>query len=118
MVSGTRNDISRAVPQNRIVSEFLGPDWHLQDWMAHLGKRQADMVNELGWPKSKASKFYNGEQFYRREVLNELAAWLGIAPYELLMAPPEALALRRFKAAAVQIASDQSALKPIADHLN
>lgn len=73
--------------------------------MALHGKRQAALVNELGWSKNKANKIWHGEQTYKRELVNELAAWLGIEHYELLMPPGQALALRRLKETAKVIAA-------------
>lgn len=79
------------------------PNWYLKEWMDHLGKRQSSLVSELGWLKGRASKFYHGQHSYRREIVNELAAWLGIAPYELLMPPADALAIRRLRETAAEI---------------
>ena len=81
-------------------------DWYLREWMAELGKRQADLVNERGWQKGRASKFFHGQYTYRREVLNDVASWLGIQPYELLMHPSEAKAIRRLRESARQIAAE------------
>ena len=84
-------------------------DWHLQEWLAHFGKRQVSLVNELGWDKARASFVWNGRQPYRRPLVNEVARWLGIRPFELLMPPREALALRRLRNTALAIAAeDQS----------
>lgn len=82
------------------------PDWHLQDWMRHFKKRQAALVNELGWTKGRANYVWHGESPYRREVVNEIAAWLGIQPFELLMRPQDALALRRIRETALVIAAE------------
>lgn len=79
------------------------PNWYLQEWLAHFGKRQAALTNELGWNKSRANFYWHGRQGYRREVVNEIAAWLGIKPYELLMPPSEAIALRRLRETAAMI---------------
>lgn len=81
------------------------PDWYLKDWLAYFGKKQAALVNELGWDKSKASYVVNGKHPYRRSIVNELAAWLDLAPYELLMPPAEAMHLRQLRDAAVAIAA-------------
>lgn len=82
-----------------------GPNWYLKEWMDHFDKRQSSLVSELGWLKGRASKFYHGQHSYRREIVNELSAWLGIAPYELLMPPGEALAIRRLRETAAEIAA-------------
>lgn len=79
-------------------------DWRLQAWMAFRAKRQADMVRDLGWSRRKASEVYNGDQQYKRDLVNELAAWLQLEPYELLLSPEEAIRLRQIREAAGVIA--------------
>ena len=64
---------------------------------------QSSLVAELGWSKAKANAIFHGTQPYKREVVNEVAAWLNIAPYELLMHPDEAHALRRLRQTAAAI---------------
>jgi transcriptional regulator with XRE-family HTH domain len=81
-------------------------DWFLQEWADFLGKRQADLVKELGWLKNAAHRIWHGKQPYRRETVNEIAEWLGIKPYELLMTPKEAVALRRLRETAAQIVAE------------
>lgn len=79
-------------------------NWFLQQWLDHFDKRQASLVNELGWDKSRANFVYHGKQPYRRDLVNEIATWLQIEPYELLMDPKEAIAIRYLRAAARSIA--------------
>lgn len=74
--------------------------------MAHFKKRQASLSNELGWSKGRANLFWHSTQPYRRDVVNQVAAWLGIAPHELLMPPVEALAIRRLRETAAQIVAE------------
>jgi hypothetical protein len=88
------------------------PDWHLQEWLGHVGKRQSSLSNELGWNKQKANYVWHGRTAYRRDLVNEIAAWLAIEPYELLMRPRDALALRRLRETATQIANEQSPPEP------
>lgn len=109
------NDTTQPALQNHSVSNSEGPDWYLREWCGHFDKRQSDLVKELGWDKSRASFVWNGRQPYRRETVNEVAAWLGIKPFELLMKPSEALALRRFKEAAEAIASNNHDTGPVAE---
>ncbi len=78
-------------------------DWRLREWLAHFDKRQAALTNELGWNKQKANHVWHGRQEYRREMVNEVADWLGIEPYELLMKPAEAMAIRKLREMAAQI---------------
>lgn len=72
-------------------------DWYLRDWARHFGKRQSSLVNELGWEKSRAYHVWHSKQAYRRDDVNAVAEWLGIKPYELMMPPADALALRRLR---------------------
>jgi transcriptional regulator with XRE-family HTH domain len=78
-------------------------DWYLKEWARLLGKKQADAVRDLGWDKSTTSFIWNGKQPYRRDHVNRLADWLGIRPFELLMPPAEAIALRRLRETAAEI---------------
>lgn len=79
-------------------------DWYLREWMACLGKKQADLVRDLDWNKAKASLMIRGVQQYTRDTVNELAAYLNLRPYELLMHPDDANAIRRFRADAIRLA--------------
>lgn len=83
-------------------------DWHLQQWMAHAKKRQAHLVSELGWSRRKASEVFTGDQPYKRDTVNELSDWLQIEPFELLLPPEEAIALRQLRSSALRIAQDIS----------
>lgn len=83
-----------------------GGDWYLKDWMAWFGKRQADLAKSLGWTKNRAHFVWHGTQPYRRPEVNEIARWLGIKPYELLMPPNEAMALRRLRETAATIVAE------------
>lgn len=87
-------------------------DWYLRDWLQHSGKIQASLVNELDWNKAKASLLFHSKQQYRREDVNEVAGWLGIEPFELLMSPQQALALRRLKSTAADIVADADRFLP------
>jgi hypothetical protein len=96
-------------PKIEIMPHRTFDDWRLREWMAHFGKIQADLSKELGWTKNRAHVVWHGTQPYRREIVNEVAAWLGIKPFELLMLPREALALRRMRENAAVIVSDRDA---------
>ncbi len=88
------------------------PDWYLREWLTHLGKRQASLVNELGWDKARANYVWHGRIPYRRDVVNEISKWLGIHPFELLMPPLEAIALRSLRETALAIAADHVPVQP------
>lgn len=84
-------------------------DWYLREWLATLGKRQADLVNDLGWNKARVSLMLRGEQQYTRDAVNEVAAYLALRPYEMLLHPDEAMAIRRFREDAVRLAHESAA---------
>lgn len=96
----TRGQQDRTVSENR-------PDWYFREWMAHFKKRQAALVNELGWNKQKASFLWNGKQSYTRDILNEVSQWLGLEPFELLLPPARALAMRQLQASLTALAAEQ-----------
>ncbi len=81
-------------------------DWYLKEWLATLGRKQADLVRDLDWNKAKVSLTASGKQPYSREDVNEIADYLAIKPYELLMHPEDAMRLRRLKADAIRLAHD------------
>jgi len=78
-------------------------DWYLRDWLGMYGKIQADLEKDLEWNKSKASLMFNGEQKYNRNDINQVAEWLQVEPYELLMHPSDAMHLRRLKAHELEV---------------
>ena len=80
--------------------------WYLAEWSLILGRTQADAVRELGWNKSTASHLWNGKQRYSQDYVDEIAVWLNIRPYELLMPPDVAMAFRRLQDAAVKFVDD------------
>ena len=90
----------------------LGHQWYLREWCTFLGKIQADTQRELGWPRAKASNLWNGKQRYTQETVDEVSAWLGVEPFELLMPPGEALAIRQLRSAARTIVDSSAAFSP------
>lgn len=111
-VQTARNDGSRERPHTVNVEERTEPDWYLQDWAKLADKRQADLVNDLGWLKNHAHRIWHGKQPYRRDIVNAVADWLNIEPYELLMPPQEAMKIRQLREAALAIAESQKPNPP------
>ncbi len=98
--------------KERTKPRRIGPvadDWFLQEWMTTLNLRQADMCRETGLPKPTMNAIYHGKTNYYRDLVNLLSGALGIHPYELLMHPDEALAIRQFRSSAFRVASVQIA---------
>jgi transcriptional regulator with XRE-family HTH domain len=84
--------------------------WYLREWMNLAGKRQADLIREIGWSRAKASDVWNGQQ-YTQLMIDQVAPWLHARPYELLMHPEEAMALRRLREDAARIVSDTAHIR-------
>ena len=91
------------------VRQGDGHDWYLREWLVALKLRQADVARQIGMPKATMSAIFNGKTNYYREVVNIFADALNIRPYELLMHPEDAMAIRRLRVDARQIASVQLA---------
>lgn len=90
-----------------------GPDWFVHEWLIALKKRPVDLVRGLEWDKTRVSKLLTGVQPYKRNDINAIAGCLGIEPFELLMHPDDALAMRDFrKSAAIVAAADQARVLP------
>ena len=83
-------------------------DWYLADWMATLELSQAALCRATGFPKAKMSELVNGVSRYNRDVVNTLAQAMHIRPYELLMHPDDANAIRRMRETAVTLAAESS----------
>lgn len=82
-------------------------DWHLAEWLKSTGTKQADLIRALGWSKAKASDVVTGKQRYTRDLVNEVAAFLKIRPFELLLTPQQAYDLRGIRETAARIASSR-----------
>ncbi len=87
-------------------------DWYLKEWLAALGKKQADIVRDLDWNKARVSLMIRGDQQYTRDAVNELSAYLNLSPYELLMHPDEAMALRRLRTDMIRLAASTEIPEP------
>lgn len=79
-------------------------DWYLQEWFASLGMIQRDLVTKLDYPPATANALWHGVQRYRRDHIADVSALLNIEPWELLMHPDEAMALRRLRSAIAEVA--------------
>lgn len=88
-------------------------DWYLREWLDALQASQADLERLTGWDKRKTSHLVTCKQPYKRDTVNEAADALHIQPFELLMPPDEAFALRRFRESAVQLAASSQPEEPL-----
>lgn len=85
-------------------------DWYLAQWLRYFGKRQADVARDLDWNKARVSLMIRGKQPYDRDALNELADYLNLAPYELLMHPDQAMAIRSMRKDALRVVESSKVL--------
>lgn len=96
----------RGVPKSQLR-------WYLREWMetAGLGRRggQARMMELTGWSKATMSQLYTGRQDYNPKLLEEAAQALKAEPFELLIHPERAMALRRLRETAAAIVRDETA---------
>jgi hypothetical protein len=81
-------------------------DWYLRQWLRFYGKKQADVVADLDWNKARVSLMASGKQPYTRDAVNELADYLNLRPYELLMHPDEAMRMRRLRSEMIRLAHE------------
>lgn len=81
-------------------------DWYLTAWLRQLDKKQADIVNDLDWNKAKVSLMARGLQPYDRDAVNEIADYLHLRPFELLMHPDDAMRMRALRAEMIRLAHE------------
>jgi transcriptional regulator with XRE-family HTH domain len=86
-------------------------DWYLKEWLKASRKKQSDLVKDLEWNKAKASLLANGKQAYSRDDVNEVADYLNVRPFELLMHPDDAHAMRRLKAEMIRLVHENRELE-------
>jgi hypothetical protein len=99
----TRHPIHNGSMSNRRGIPKQGSNWFIREWMDMLGVRQRDMVERCDWSKATASQIYNGVQDYSPKIVKEAAQALNVEPWELLMQPERAMAIRRLQASAETI---------------
>lgn len=63
------------------------------------------MARRTGWSIATMNDIYHGKTSYYREILNVAAQALNVAPFELLLSPDQAHALKRYEAAALTAAA-------------
>jgi transcriptional regulator with XRE-family HTH domain len=91
-------------------------NWYLREWMGATEEfrgrgGQARMCEVTGWSKATMSQLYNNIQDYSPQVVNEAAKALNAAPYELLMKPEQAMAIRRLRQEALVIVDGTNELE-------
>lgn len=61
------------------------------------------MAKATGWSKATMSQLYNGSQDYSPAIIDAAAAALNVEPFELLMPPDRAMAIRGLRESAAVI---------------
>lgn len=89
-------------------------DWFLPQWMRTLKVSQAKLAERTGWSKATMNDIYHGRTAYYRQILNEAAHALNIQPWELLMHPDDAMAIRQMTRA-LRVVERSPALNEAAD---
>lgn len=84
----------------------ISVDWYLRDWLATLRVSQQALADRLDWQKSKVSRLTSGTSVWRRDHLADISWALHLQPYELLLHPDDAMAIRRMRESALTIAAD------------
>lgn len=79
------------------------PDWYLVEWLAYFKRNQTWLAKQMDVPTNTVHGIYHGRTSYYRDLLNQVASILHLEPYELLMPPEAAMALRRQRDAAFTI---------------
>jgi hypothetical protein len=82
-------------------------DWYLREWVDTLECSVTELRERTGWTHRIASQLVNRKLRWNRDHLSEAAFALRVEPFELMMPPEDAFALRRLRADAVRIAADQ-----------
>lgn len=102
---GWQNDFGDGSAYHRRMAT---PRWdvYLKEWLRALGKTQADVAKDLDWNKAKVSLIANGKQPYMRDDINQLAEYLNLRPFELLMHPDDAFGIRRLRAEMIRLAHE------------
>lgn len=108
-------DANMAKRRTTVVAGPEQPDWFLADWMKSLRVSQAKLADECGWNRSTMHGIYHGRTDYYREIVNLISRKLNIEPYELLMPPDQAMALRTQREASERIVE---VTKPFRDGTN
>ena len=69
---------------------------------------QAELARRTGWSKATANDIVHGKTSYYRQIVNEAAAALHVQPWELMMSPADANALRAMRDDAIRIAAEKN----------
>lgn len=82
-------------------------DWYLREWLDSKGVRyhHAWLQKETAWSDGKVTNVLSGKKRYDKDIVNLVSGKLGILPYELLMPPQLANAIRNMRTEAPKLAA-------------
>jgi hypothetical protein len=84
------------------------PDWYLPEWIEaqRIEFPHAWLKKETGWSAGKVSNVLTGLKRYDKDIVNIVSRALQIRPYELLMPPPLAYAIRAMREEGPKLAAE------------
>jgi hypothetical protein len=90
-------------------------DWYLKEWLGSLNVSIAKLESETGWTHRIANQLVNRKTRWNRDHLALATQVLRLRPYELLMHPDDAMAIRKLMADAGPVAELGERLKLVSD---
>jgi hypothetical protein len=108
------NESSGTLSYYRGMAQRPYDDWFLKEWMRSKDVTQKFLQEESGWTYRITSQLVNRKTRWNRDHLMLAAKILKVRPYELLMHPDDANALKRFRAEALTVAAEQTELFRVA----
>lgn len=85
-------------------------DWFLKEWMRSKRMTNKILQENAGWTYRITSQLVNRKTRWNRDHLILAAKILQIRPYELMMHPDDANAIKRFRAEALTVAAEKTDL--------
>lgn len=111
----TSTDVGAAFSHDVNMAPPATHDWYLREWFATMGLKQRDLVTKLDYQTQTAFNLWHSIQPYRRDHVEAISALLNIQPFELLMPPAEAMALRRLRATIAEVAKAEAPALPVGE---
>ena len=78
-------------------------NWYIKEWLRTCDVTQAKLAELMDANKTTVSHLVNNQIDYTPEYIRDVALALQIEPFELLLPPDRAFALRQYRASAEKI---------------
>lgn len=78
-------------------------NWYIKEWLRTCEVTQAKLAELMDVNKTTVSHLVNNQIDYTPEYIRDVALALQIEPFELLLPPDRAMALRQYRASAEKI---------------